>query len=201
LAERRNIVDIRIPEELRATIPQLGEVSKQADPMVWVKLTCAEAGWTWYVIEMQELATNAIFYVYRVGWDEELHYLIRSDLGRKSAEWGFPIVRDEIFVPCPLSQVQARERGDRKFPLGQLVATPGAAEAFMRNNQEPTEFLRRHWRGDWGELDQEDVEENAFSLTHGLRLLSAYKLKDETRIWIITEADRSATTILLPSEY
>src|SRR4051812_42937003 len=78
LAERRNIVDIRIPVELRAKIPQLGEVSEQADPMVWVKLTCAEAGWTWYVIEVQELAANAIFYVYTVGWDEELHYLIRS---------------------------------------------------------------------------------------------------------------------------
>jgi len=59
----------------------------------------------------------------------------------------------------------------------------------LRNNQEPTEFVWRHWRDDWGELEQEDIQENAFSLTRGLRLLSAYKLKDETRIWIITDAD------------
>ena len=194
-------MDIRIPLELRAQIPQLGEVSEQSDPMVWVKLTCEEAGWTWYVIEMQELATNAIFYVYTVGWNEELHYLIRSDLEHKSVEWGFPIVRDAAFVPCLLSEVQARERGVRKFPLGQLVATPGAAEAFMRNNQEATTFVRRHWRGDWGELDAEDVAENEFSLVNGFRLLSRYTLADGTAIYIITEADRSATTILLPSEY
>jgi hypothetical protein len=59
-------VDIHIPLELRAQIPQLGEASGEADPMVWVKLTCEEAGWTWYIIEMQPLAQDAIFYVYTV---------------------------------------------------------------------------------------------------------------------------------------
>jgi hypothetical protein len=62
-------------------------------------------------------------------------------------------------------------------------------------------FLQRHSQGDWGELDADDVQENEFSLTYGLQLLSAYSLADGTRIWIITEADRSATTVLLPSEY
>jgi hypothetical protein len=61
--------------------------------------------------------------------------------------------------------------------------------------------LRRHWRGDWGDVDAEDKAENDYSLMHDLRLLSAYTLADGTRIWIITEADRSVTTILLPSEY
>jgi hypothetical protein len=88
-----------------------------------------------------------------------------------------------------------------KFPLGQVVATPGALAALQSTGQSPVLFLQRHAQGDWGELDQEDVQENEFSLTHGLRLLSAYSLADGTRIWIITEADRSATTILLPSEY
>jgi hypothetical protein len=194
-------VDIRIPEELRAKIPQLGEASEQADPIVWLKLTCEQAGWTWYIIEMQPLDQDAIFYSYRVGWDEELTHFNQSDLELSSAQWGFPIVQDEGFVPRRLSEVQAAERGERKFPLGQLVATPGAAEAFTRNTQEPSEFLRRHWRGDWGTLDQEDIAENELSLTVSLRLLSAYTLKDGTHIWIITEADRSATTILLPSEY
>jgi len=193
-------VEIRIPLELRAQIPQLGKASEQEDPMVWLKFTCEQAGWTWYIIEMQPQGQDAIFYGYRVGWDEELTYFNQSDLELSSAQWGFPIVRDEAFIPCRLSEVQAAERGDRKFPLGQLVATPGAAEAFTRNNQEPTEFLRRHWRGDWGELDK-DVAENEFSLQNGFRLLSRYTLTDGTVIWIITEADRSVTTILLPSEY
>jgi len=194
-------MDIRIPLELRAQIPQLGEASGEADPLVWVKLTCEDAGWTWYVIEMQPVHLDAIFYGYRVGWDEELTYFNQSDLELLSAQWGFPIVREEGFVPCRLSEVQAAERGERKFPLGQLVGTPGAAEAFARNKQAPTEFLRRHWRGDWGQLDEHDVQENELSLQQGFRLLSRYTLADGTAIYIITEADRSATTILLPSEY
>jgi hypothetical protein len=88
-----------------------------------------------------------------------------------------------------------------KFPLGQVVATPGALAAFQATGQSPLPFLQRHSQGDWGELDADDVQENEFSMTHGLRLLSAYSFADGTRIWIITEADRSATTILLPSEY
>src|SRR5437762_12087914 len=143
---------------------------------------------------MQPLEQDAIFYGYKVGWDEELIYFNQSDLELSSAQWGFPIVRDEAFIPCRLSEVQAAERGERKFPLGQLVATPGAAEAFARSGQEPSEFLRRHWRGNWGEVDEYDSAENEHSLTNGLRLLSAYTLNDGTRIWIITEADRSATT-------
>ncbi len=88
-----------------------------------------------------------------------------------------------------------------KFPLGQLVATPGALAALQANQQNPVEFVQRHALGDWGEVHADDWKENDFSLTHGYRLLSAYTLTDGTRIWIITEADRSATTILLPSEY
>jgi hypothetical protein len=62
-------------------------------------------------------------------------------------------------------------------------------------------FIRRHVQGDWGELCADDVQENEFSLQNWLRLLSAYRLKDGTKIWVITEADRSATTVLLPEEY
>jgi hypothetical protein len=136
-------VGIRIPEELRANIPQLGE-AEQPDPMVWLKFTREQAGWTWFIIEMQPQGQDTIFYGYRVGWDEELTYFNQSDLELSSAQWGFPIVQDEAFVPSRLSVVQAQERGERKFPLGQLVATPGAVEALARNKQEPTEFLRRH---------------------------------------------------------
>lgn len=87
------------------------------------------------------------------------------------------------------------------FDIGQLVATPGALEALARNQQTPLEFIQRHIHHDWGDLDDEDKRENDYSVEHELRILSAYHLTDGTRIWIITEADRSTTTILLLSEY
>lgn len=83
------------------------------------------------------------------------------------------------------------------FSLGQVVATPGALDLGV--NFCP--YLRRHQRGDWGELEAEDRAENDFSARNGLRLLSAYRTPSGARFWIITEADRSATTVLLPSEY
>jgi hypothetical protein len=88
-----------------------------------------------------------------------------------------------------------------KFPLGQIVATPGALRALVATGQDPMEFVRRHQSGDWGEVPEEDQRENDFSVIHGFRILSAYRTTRDVRIWVITEADRSATTILLPDEY
>ena len=88
-----------------------------------------------------------------------------------------------------------------RFSLGRVYATPGAVEAFNQNGQDGIEFLHRHQCGDWGCLSDEDKRENEFSVDKQLRIFSAYKLKNDTKIWIITEADRSATTILLPTEY
>jgi hypothetical protein len=87
------------------------------------------------------------------------------------------------------------------FPLGQIVATPGALAALERAKQPPACFLARHAIGDWGELDQSDVAENEYSMAHGFRLLSRYRTDAAEKLWIITEADRSATTLLLPEEY
>lgn len=89
----------------------------------------------------------------------------------------------------------------RRFPLGRTLATPGALAALGEAGKSPAEFLDRHVCGDWGEVDEEDAQENEFSLEKDLRLMSVYTLKTNVRIWIITEADRSATTILLPKEY
>ena len=86
------------------------------------------------------------------------------------------------------------------FPLGRILATPGALDAMARANQTPDEFLRRHVAGDWGELDAHDVVENLYGLKHGFRLLSRYRTNAGTVLWVITEADR-ASTILLPKEY
>jgi len=89
-----------------------------------------------------------------------------------------------------------------RFALGQTFITPGAEEALMIAGQTAIEFLRRHMSCDWGsELSDEDVQENELSLKEGFRLLSAYRTGKGQKLWIITEADRSATTVLLPSEY
>jgi hypothetical protein len=88
-----------------------------------------------------------------------------------------------------------------KFPLGQVVATPGALGALQESGEEATPYLRRHSGGDWGELDEHDLRENQLSLRYGFRLLSAYTLRSGVKIWIITEADRSSTCVLLPEEY
>jgi hypothetical protein len=88
-----------------------------------------------------------------------------------------------------------------RFPLGHIVSTPGALEACREAGQSPLEFLSRHVAGDWGTVCPADAAENELSLKEGFRILSAYALKNGTRIWIITEADRSSTCILLPSEY
>ena len=87
------------------------------------------------------------------------------------------------------------------FPLGQVVATPGALEALDISAVNAWVLLRRHQAGDWGDVPNEDAEENARSVIHGWRILSSYPLSDDIRIWVITEADRSSTTLLLPEEY
>ena len=87
------------------------------------------------------------------------------------------------------------------FALGNMYITPGAIDALARANQSAQEFLERHQRGDFGELDDHDRQENELSITHGFRILSAYRTAKVTRLWIITKADRSSTTILLPEEY
>jgi hypothetical protein len=87
------------------------------------------------------------------------------------------------------------------FSLGQIVATPGALAALEKAGQQPQEFLSRHVSGEWGELEEHDRIENQFSLEHGFRLLSTYRTNSGEKIWLITEADRSVTTILLPDEY
>lgn len=88
-----------------------------------------------------------------------------------------------------------------RFTLGQVVATPGALDTLRQANQTPFEFLQRHQAGDWGEVSPEDKQENDFSVVQGFRILSAYTLNTGVKLWLLTEADRSYTTLLLPEEY
>ena len=87
-----------------------------------------------------------------------------------------------------------------RFALGQVVATPAVLEHLERHGVNASEYLNRHMRGDWGEVPQDDAAENEFAVTRRLRLLSSYTIAGE-RVWIITEADRSSTCLLYPSEY
>ena len=86
------------------------------------------------------------------------------------------------------------------FSLGQIVATPGALELLERGAVNAADLLQRHQHGDWGNVPPEDAVENDNSVVSGYRILSSYPVGTE-RIWIITEADRSSTTLLLPEEY
>lgn len=102
--------------------------------------------------------------------------------------------------PHPPEEAGRPER--RGFPLGQTVATPGALAALSEAQESPLPYLARHARGDWGEVGPEDWRANNAALVSGDRLLSAYTLAmTKERLWIITEADRSYTTLLLPEEY
>ena len=87
------------------------------------------------------------------------------------------------------------------FPLGEVFLTIGAREALEKSNQLPNGFLELHQNGNWGIVERADWQENDLSVKEGFRILSAYKTFKETKIWVITEADRSSTTILLPDEY
>ena len=88
-----------------------------------------------------------------------------------------------------------------RFSVGRVVGTPGAIAALEEAGHEPAEFLDRHITGDWGEVPPEDAAANERAVRQGLRLLSVYKPKDEVKIWILTEADRSYTTVMLPEDY
>ena len=99
-----------------------------------------------------------------------------------------------------------RQASQPKFPLGQVLATPGALEALQQSGESPAEFLGRHVTGDWGDVCDEDKALNDEALNDGSRILSAYRTSKGERIWIITEAcddqgHRCCSTILKPSEY
>lgn len=87
------------------------------------------------------------------------------------------------------------------FELGQVVATPGAMNLISDAREDYVKFIHQHVSGNWGALDKHDKDLNDMAVLNGSRILSAYLIGVRDKIWIITEADRSFTTILLPSEY
>lgn len=88
------------------------------------------------------------------------------------------------------------------FKLGQVVATPGALKALMENGVDALSLLMRHVNGDWGCVSKEDQQENLYSIENNCRIMSSYVLNEKgDKVWVITEADRSSTCLLLPNEY
>ena len=100
---------------------------------------------------------------------------------------------------CRLKKID--EKPQVLFELGQVFLTSGAQEALQESNQHPIIFLAKHQNGDFGDVCEEDRRENKLSIKEGFRILSSYKTSLGVKVWVITEADRSATTLLLPSEY
>jgi hypothetical protein len=86
------------------------------------------------------------------------------------------------------------------FSLGHLIATSGVNAHIIDNGIDPTPFIRQHHCGRWGDVPPEDAQENDFSVLNDFRILSSYQMAGK-RVWIITEADRSSTTLLFPAEY
>ena len=95
--------------------------------------------------------------------------------------------------------MKEKQSKQAKFETGRLLITPGARDTL--HPEDVHVALGRHLSGDWGDCCREDRQENELSLREGFRLFSVYHDRRGTEFWIITEADRSATTILLPSEY
>jgi len=87
------------------------------------------------------------------------------------------------------------------FPLGRVVGTPAAVEALQAVGTEPSELLDRHVTGDFGDIPEEDLGLNEAAIRDGSRVFSVYKLRGDLTIWIITDADRSSTCLMLPEEY
>lgn len=88
-----------------------------------------------------------------------------------------------------------------RFPLGRLMTTPGALDAIQESNQSPVDFLARHAQGDWGDIDDEDKKANEAAIKQQSRVFSAYHTTDGAKLYVITEWNRSLTTILLPEDY
>jgi hypothetical protein len=132
--------------------------------------------------------------------DADGEYVLKPDhsLPRRAVRLGLFAVRKEIVM----SQLVVKP----KFPLGRILATPGALKALEESGQNPVFFLEKHVQGDWGTLGDEDKQANDQALVDGSRILSAYMTLKGERIWIITEAAddegrRTATTLLRPDEY
>ena len=160
----------------------------------------------WYVEHRREMRPGEMQPILREHLSEadmpEFTEFLGSPEGRTEFKKRLKLEAWKTGIPIP--EPEKPERAERKFPLGQIVMTRGVNDLVAENTEFAKfalESLRRHTSGDWGDLSEEDKKENELSLRRGFRLLSAYENYPLPKIWIITEADRSVTTVLFPDEY
>jgi hypothetical protein len=167
--------------------------AQMADPEI-VFWTGSSAGWT--AIEVTQLIGGRRMYAQP---NEEGTAIVPISHRRQANLTDFA----ELWASNLIDQgwLEQSEQTPERFPMGSVVSTPGALAALREAGQDPRELLARHQAGDWGTLSDEDRLENDFSVQHGLRVLSAYTLSTGVTVWLISEADRSVSTFLLPSEY
>jgi len=164
--------------------------------------------------EIQKLSDDTIRRLTNLQTKEDIN-ILRTAIRRRAEKWiergvletdapwehAWNLFRTCLEIYRASDMPQEARQNNVKFPLGRIVATPGTLEALQDAGQDPMEFLQRHQAGDWGDLCEADKQENEFSLKNGYRLLSAYTTTNNVKVWLITEADRSATTLLRPGEY
>jgi len=138
-----------------------------------------------------------------------VEYRVIRALDRGKEGWAYEVqspAGDRTIIEPPDTENYTILPAMFSLDLGQVVATPGVLEAMAKTGEAPVDFLSRHQIGDWGMLDREDQAANEAALKNGSRILSAYLLKDGTKIYVITEATsdggkRESTCVLLPDEY
>ncbi|WP_335340354.1 hypothetical protein [Collimonas pratensis] len=127
---------------------------------------------------------------------------IHANTAEEGTEAGAPISQEELELFSAFIVFVPTQIGEPLFALGEVVATPGAVNLLDRLGINGSVYVRRHQCGDWGVVCAEDAAENARGVTDSNRILSEYRLgARRERLWIITEHDRSVTTLLLPDEY
>jgi len=157
--------------------------------------TCLREIADWFVKNRRGITTTELQAILRKHCESEAEMKkVSQFLETEAGEMRFKTLLRERLGPKP----------ERKFEMGRIVVTRGVSELVATNSEFAkfvTESLGRHSRGDWGDLPEEDKRENEYALGKYLRLFSAYEKPPLPKIWIITEADRSVTTVLFPEEY
>lgn len=114
-----------------------------------------------------------------------------------------PVLPEAVVRPIPeiIMNLPSTVHAGPRFRPGRIFATPAALEVIADANVSILDLLIRHLRGDWGDLSESDRQQNELSVDAGLRLLSSYVLPGGQTVWVITEWDRTCTTLLLPGDY
>lgn len=179
-------------EENKLSVMHLNS-EQRADPEI-VFWTASSAGWV--AIEITQLISGHHVYA---EVSEDGTTLTELDINRQATLTSFA----EMWARNLIAQewLEHGKKSQERFPMGRIVATQGVLWLFAEAELSPDPFLDRHVVGDWGDLDAHDLVENERALERGGRLMSVYPLPDGDKLWIITEWDRSVTTLLLPEEY